>query len=103
MITVIATMRSRKGMEQEMLDAFRSMIPHVDKEEGTLEYVLHRARKDPALLVVYERYRDKDALSYHSASPHFAKLLEKIGPMLDGAPTIEILEPLAAIDRKDAS
>ncbi|HOJ15501.1 MAG TPA: putative quinol monooxygenase [Deltaproteobacteria bacterium] len=99
MITVIATMRAKKGAEAEVEDALREMTGKVAGEEGTLEYVLHRSVKDPCLFVMYERYRDKDALASHSSSPHFLKLLERIGPAIDGQPSIEILGEIARAHR----
>lgn len=100
MLTVVAVMKAKEGKEKEMEQVFRDNIPKVEPEEGTLAYVLHRARKDPGKFLFYEKYRDKDALKYHSSTPGLAEFFEKIGPLLDGEPSIEIYEELAAIKPK---
>lgn len=102
MLVVIATMKAQAGKEQEMEAALRDILPQVQAEDGTLAYVLHRVRKEPQKFIMYEKYRDKTALSAHSATPHFAALFARIAPLLDGNPTIEICEPLAAIDERPA-
>jgi len=100
MITVVAIMKARQGKEKEMEDALRAMVPQVASAAGTMQYILHRARKDQGKFVMYETYRDKEALNLHSSSPYFADLFARIGPLLDGEPTLEILEELASIPKK---
>ncbi len=97
MIVVVAVMKAKKGMEREMEDALMNIVPKVAEEEGTLAYALNQAKKDPCTFLMYEKYRDKDALNHHSSTPYFAELFEKIAPLLDGAPSIEIYKELSAI------
>lgn len=97
MIVVVAVMKAKQGNEEEMENALRDIVPKVASEEGTLTYILHRAKKDPQTFLMYEKYKDKDALNFHSTTPHFAALFEKIAPLLDGAPSIDIYEELASI------
>lgn len=100
MLVVIATMKAQAGKEQEMEKALLDIIPKVQAEQGTMTYALHRVRKVPQKFILYEKYRDKESFQQHSATPYFAELFGKIGPLLDGDPTIEICEMLAAIKEK---
>lgn len=100
MIIVIAVMKAKAGKEQEMEKALRDVLPKVQAEEGTLAYALHRVRKEPQKFIMYEKYRDKESLQHHGATPYFAELFGKIGPLLEGNPTLEICEILAAIKEK---
>jgi quinol monooxygenase YgiN len=100
MLVVIATMTAQAGKEQEMEKALLDIIPKVDGEAGTLAYVLHRVKKEPRKFIIYEKYRDKESLQHHGATPYFAELFGKIGPLLDGNPSIEICEMLSAIKEK---
>jgi quinol monooxygenase YgiN len=100
MIVVVARMKAKPGKEQEMEEALRWIIPQVESEEGTLQYVLHRAKKEAGTFLFYEMYRDKAALNIHSSTPYFAELFGKIGPLLDGDPTIDIYENIASIQEK---
>ena len=47
MLVVVAVMKAKAGMEQEMEKALREIIPKVEAEKGTLAYTLHRAKKEP--------------------------------------------------------
>lgn len=100
MLIVVAIMKAKAGMEQEMEKALREMIPKVEAEKGTLAYTLHRAKKEPGKFLMYEKYPDKEALKEHSSTPHFAELFGKIGPMLDGSPVIDMYEDLVGIKEK---
>ena len=100
MLIVIATMKAKTGMEQELEQALKSIIPHVEKEKDTLMYTLHRSKKDPGKFLFYEKYTDKEALQKHSATPHFKELFGKIASLLDGAPLIDMYEEVAGITPK---
>ena len=97
MIVVVAIMKVQEGKEQDMEKALVDIVPKVATEEGTLAYVINQAKKDPRTFLIYEKYQDKDALNHHSTTPYFAELFEKIAPLLDGAPSIEIYKELASI------
>jgi quinol monooxygenase YgiN len=100
MLIVVAVMKAKAGMEQEIEKALREMIPKVEAEKGTLAYTLHRAKKEPGKFLMYEKYPDKEALKEHSSTPHFTELFGKIGPMLDGSPVIDMYEDLVGIKEK---
>jgi len=100
MLTVVAVLKAKQGREKEMEDALAGIVPKVEAEEGTLAYVLHRAKKEPGKFLLYEKYRDKDALNRHSATPYFMELFGTIGPLLDGNPSIEVFEEITAIPGK---
>ena len=100
MIVVVAILTAKQGKEQEMEDALKWVMPQVEAEEGTLQYVLHRAKKEPGKFLFYEKYRDKAALNVHGSTPYFSELFSRIGPLLEGSPTIEIYEDIASIREK---
>jgi quinol monooxygenase YgiN len=100
MLTVVAVLNAKQGSEKEMGDALAGIVPKIEAEEGTLAYVVHRAKKEPGKFLIYEKYRDKESLNIHSATPYFMELFGTIGPLIDGNPTIEIFEEIAAIPAK---
>lgn len=100
MLVVVAVMKAKAGMEQELEQALKGIMPKVNEEKGTLMYTLHRAKKEAGKFLMYEKYPDKEALKEHSSTPHFTELFNKIGSLLDGAPTIEMYEELAGISPK---
>jgi quinol monooxygenase YgiN len=100
MLIVVAKMNAKVGKENEMEEALRNIIPKVESEEGTLAYVLHRMKKKPQNFLMYEKYRDKEALAFHSSTPYFAELFGKIAPLMDGDPAIEVYEIISSIKEK---
>jgi quinol monooxygenase YgiN len=100
MLVVVAVMKAKVGMEQEVEKALKEMVPKVEAEKDTLAYTLHRAKKEPGKFLMYEKYTSKEALTQHSSTPYFMELFGKIGPMLEGAPVIDIYEDLVGIREK---
>ncbi len=100
MLTVVAVLKAKEGKEKEMEEKLMEIVPKVEAEEGTLAYALHRAKKDPTKFLFYEKYMDKNALGSHSSTPYFMELFGTIGPFLDGNPSIDIYEEIAAIKPK---
>lgn len=100
MIVIVATFKAKAGMEKELEEGLVSVVPDVQKEEGTLMYTVHKAKADPGLFLFYEAYKDKEALEYHSSTPYFKALFGKIAPYLDGEPDIKVYKDIASLDRK---
>ncbi|MDY6934071.1 MAG: putative quinol monooxygenase [Spirochaetota bacterium] len=96
MIVVIAVLQAQTGKEIEMENALKEIIPKVESEKGTMAYILHRSQSEPGTFMFYEKYIDNAAFEYHSSTPHFQELFGKIGPLLAGAPRIEMFEEIAA-------
>ncbi len=95
-MVVVAGLKVKPGKEKELEDAMREMIAKVESEEGTLTYVFHRSQHNPGEFLMYEKYRDKAAFDHHISTPYFKELFGKIGPLLAGAPEMEMYEEVAA-------
>ncbi|PKN30456.1 MAG: antibiotic biosynthesis monooxygenase [Deltaproteobacteria bacterium HGW-Deltaproteobacteria-21] len=100
MLTVVAVLKAKEGKEKELEEALKKVVPLVTQEEGTLAYVLHRARKDPRRFFFYEKYKDKEALTTHGSSSYLKELFGTIGPLLEGSPSVETYEEIASIPAK---
>jgi len=98
-MVVVAKLKAKKGDEAKMEESLRDMVLKVQQEEGTLAYTLHRSQKDPTQFLFYEKYRDGQALKDHSATPYFKELFATIGPLLDGAPQIEMYDEIAQLNK----
>ncbi len=96
---VVAKLKAKKGEEEKMENILKGIIPDVEKEEGTLIYTLHRSQNDPGVFLFYEKYKDADALTHHSSTPHFNSLFGNIMPLLDGQPEIEMYEEIDGIKK----
>jgi quinol monooxygenase YgiN len=57
----------------EMAEALRLLAAASRQEEGCISYIPHHVEGDADTLVIYEQYRDEEALEAHRASAHFKK------------------------------
>ncbi len=57
----------------EMAEALRLLTAASRQEEGCISYIPHHVEGDADTLVIYEQYRDEEALEAHRASAHFKK------------------------------
>ena len=96
---VIAKLKAKSGEESKMEEALRGMVPKVEAEEGTLMYSLHRSQKDATQFLLYEKYKDAEALKAHSETPYFKEFFGVLQPLIDGAPEIEFYDELAALSK----
>ncbi|MCG6878600.1 MAG: antibiotic biosynthesis monooxygenase [Deltaproteobacteria bacterium] len=97
MISLIARLAIKEGREDEAIDLFKDLMKHVAEEEGTLYYTLNQGKKNPAELVVIERYTDKNALEHHSSTAYFKEFNDKIAGLLAAKPVLEVMEELHSI------
>jgi quinol monooxygenase YgiN len=97
MLGLIAKLTIKEGKMDEALDLFKGLVADVKTEEGTISYTVNKDTAAPNVIVVVERYKDADALTVHSSTPHFAAFSKQIRGLLDGKMEMSILEEIASI------
>lgn len=85
MIHVIAIIKAKPGLRNEIIARVQENIPDVISEEGCIEY---RPLTDlspeaatgfgPDTLVIVEKWRDEVCLKNHAAAPHMKRYAEKV-------------------------
>jgi quinol monooxygenase YgiN len=67
------TVRFRFSPEDrpEVRSLLERLVAASRQEPGCMNYVAHAVDGDPDTIVLYEQYRDADALEAHRASDHF--------------------------------
>jgi quinol monooxygenase YgiN len=94
-MVVVAKIKVKAGSEAQAESAFRKQIDFVIREEpSTLEYRMHRGRKDATTFLFFETYADAAAFDRHGKSSAMQELFRTLTPILDGAPQIELYEEL---------
>lgn len=99
MVVLTATFKAKPGKEAELETALKSVFPKVEQEAGTLQYVLHRSKKEAGVFFFYEAYADKAALDLHSGTPYLKELFAGMNDLLAEKPAISLYEDIAAIKR----
>jgi quinol monooxygenase YgiN len=81
-VSLLAKFRVKDGKGEELIAAFQSLFEHVQKERGTLLYVMNRAKDDPDVFWFSELYADDDAFAAHSGSDAMANAMPTLGPLI---------------------
>ncbi|AGI22530.1 Antibiotic biosynthesis monooxygenase [Pseudomonas sp. ATCC 13867] len=81
-LSLIAILRAHPGHADSLQQHLHDMLAPSRAEPGCLQYDLHRDRKDPDLIYMFERWRDDAAFADHEASSHFKNFLKAVEPDL---------------------
>ena len=99
MIHVIAIIKTKPGMRDNVLAAFRANMPAVHAENGCIEYTpvidaegigRFQTKCGPDTFIVVEKWEDVAALTAHAAAPHMKDYGAKVGPWIETR-TIHVL------------
>lgn len=94
MITIIAKLKVKEGRMEEAIAIIKKLAPQIkEAEPGCVEYVPHTVRGEDHTLLLYEKYRDKEALKIHSnnLAISLAELFPHLEPAMDIKTCYEII------------
>jgi len=101
MICVLATIEVAEGRRDDLLAAFKQVVPKVLAEEGCIEYgpMVDLATNIPAqppvrdhAVTVVEKWESVQALEAHLMQPHMIEYRKAVKEMVTGT-TLLVLEP----------
>jgi quinol monooxygenase YgiN len=73
MVSFVVRFKFAPEDRAEMVEAVRVLAEQSRREPGCVSYIPHQSEEDPDTIVIYEQYRDEEALAAHRESPHFKK------------------------------
>jgi quinol monooxygenase YgiN len=73
MITFTVRMKFNKDDHAEIAKTLQELTRQSRQEPGCVSYIAHWVESDPDTVLIYEQYKDEEAVEAHRASPHFAK------------------------------
>jgi quinol monooxygenase YgiN len=73
MISFIVRLKFTPEDRGAMAEAVRQLATESRREEGCVTYIPHQQQDNPDMVVIYEQYRDEQALAAHRESEHFKK------------------------------
>ena len=95
MMTFLARMKIKEGMEEEFIRIARAMTEKVrELESETLNYEFFKLRDEPRSYAVYEQFASEAAEEAHRQTPHFHELAPGMIDCIDGTYVREFLDPL---------
>jgi quinol monooxygenase YgiN len=69
-VTVVARIKSKPGMEENVREKLMSLVAPTRAEAGCINYDLHRSMDDGSLFLFYENWASKDDLDKHLEMPY---------------------------------
>jgi len=92
MFTVIATLHAKPGKEEELEQALVNLVPLTRKEEGCIDYHLHRCLGQKGRFIFYENWASKEEWEKHLEMPYIQDLLGKADTLLANELKLEDLQ-----------
>src|SRR5438552_333599 len=80
-ITVIARIKAKPGMEDTVRQLFKLLGP-TRSEKGCINYDMHQSFDDASLFLFHENWSSDEDLQAHLASPHIKSWFEKSKTLL---------------------
>jgi quinol monooxygenase YgiN len=81
---VIAKHRALPGMADAYERRMLADLEATRAETGALQFHIHRDRSDPNLFVIYEAWRDIEALRRHFETPYVKQFVADSAKYIDG-------------------
>ena len=72
-LTLIVTMRAREGQQLLLEAELRALVGPSRKEDGCLQYDLHRGSDHPGMFLFHEVWASRDHHVAHTRTPHFLR------------------------------
>ncbi|BAN22902.1 putative quinol monooxygenase [Caballeronia insecticola] len=69
-VAVVAILVAKPGREEELRQVLEANVEPTRKEQGALQYDLHRDIKEPRRFIFFERWASEAALDEHGRSAH---------------------------------
>jgi quinol monooxygenase YgiN len=73
MVSLLVWFKFAQEDRAEVADLLRMLTAETRKEPGCISYAAHPLQEDRDTVLIYEQYRDEEALTAHRDSPHFKK------------------------------
>jgi len=94
MPSVIATIKVKDDKIEEAKKLFAQLAAGVRADEpGTLAYIPHQRKDEPATFIFYEKYQDMDAFKTHGAN--LAKKGKEFAGVMAGPPEILMVDEVS--------
>jgi quinol monooxygenase YgiN len=81
---LFVTLKAKAGKEKDLEAAFAPCIAATKKEKGNLAYELNRDPDEPTTYVMFEKFKNLEALKDHLKEEHTTKLLKALDSLIDG-------------------
>lgn len=71
MLSFTVRLRFNEEQMETVIEMLRHLTAASRQEPGCVSYIAHVVEGDPTTVLIYEQYRDSEALEHHRTTPHF--------------------------------
>ncbi len=93
-LTVIAEVKAKPGLEEEVRAGLLALIAPTHLEAGCVSYDVHESVEEKGLFFFYENWIGENALQQHLASGHIQGMMAKAGQILARPVSIKLCRRL---------
>jgi len=90
--TVLAVFEAKPANEQELEAVLTDLIAPTLKEQGCINYDLHKSTDNPSAFMFYENWTSKAAHAEHVTTPHYKVGAKKIAELIVREPDVTFWE-----------
>ncbi|MGB7493331.1 MAG: putative quinol monooxygenase [Candidatus Acidiferrum sp.] len=72
-LTLVVTLRAKEGQHLLLEAELRALVGPTRKEEGCLQYDLHRGADQPGTYLFHEVWESREHHTAHTRTPHFLR------------------------------
>lgn len=90
MLVIVAKLKAAPGKGNDLAQAMVQIAEKVRTEPGNHGYAVHQSSADQDLVMIYEKYTDKEALDAHRQ--HMKEMGVNLSDLLAGRPELETYE-----------
>jgi len=76
-LTVLAKVKAREGMEDEVKQELLSLVSLTRLESGCISYDLHQSKQDSSLYMFYENWASEEYLKKHFSMSYLKNFMGK--------------------------
>lgn len=91
---LLVRLNCEAGQRPSLLDVVNTYADGLAEEPGTEMFVVSLDPDDETIVWLYEVFKDEDAETAHRSSTGFARMMERMPPLLGAPPAILRMEPL---------
>jgi quinol monooxygenase YgiN len=91
---VVADVRAKPGMEDELRDATLPLVARVRNEPNNRLYFLHEDREAPGYFIFYEIFTTRADFEAHNETPHVQGWFAQLSDLAEGGVTVRHMKIL---------
>ena len=96
-VTVLARVKAKEGMQDQVRRECLALIAPSRSEEGCITYDLYQSTDDPTVFIFFENWLSREHVEKHLEKPHCQEFDQRTDGMLVGSEEIVFLKKISSL------